>query len=171
MKNTIKFKMVLVAFSVLLFQGCIEEPLSIGEPFDKLNNLSGTWSLVSVVQNDEIAISKGFPSFVQSVDLTNRVGFTNYQLTLEVDASGKPATFLEMAGDSPSILGITSGNWSLDDPSTPTIVSFIEDSNTKVLEIGSYIGLSEGQLTLKVTKSQNSKPILSYVYQFQKITN
>jgi len=171
MKDSIKIKLTaLIVLIGFCLSACIEEPPEIGEPFDKVNNLSGTWSLTSVVQNDEVAISKGFPTYVQTVDLTERVGFGDYQLVLST-SNGEPSSFTEVTGTSPSILGVSEGSWSLDDPDTPTTVTFESGTESTVLEIATYVGITEGLLTLKITKTIGGTPTLSYVYNFEKITN
>lgn len=171
-ENKINIKII---FPVLIFgmllSGCIDDTPEIGTPFDRVSNLSGSWQLTSVIQNDEVAISKGFPEFVRSVDLTERGGFVDYQLVLELDADGNPSSFSELNNNSPSILGVSSGTWTVDDPDAPATIDFNTGEQSRVLEIGTYLGLREGSLTLKLTKKQDGKPALSYEYKFQQATN
>ena len=102
MKKLNKYKSLALTLVItaIALQGCIDEAPDIGEPFDRVNSLSGTWQLTSVVQNDEIAISRGFPAFVQSVDLTERIGFTDYELTLSINEEGKQGNFPGYFSDS-----------------------------------------------------------------------
>ncbi len=173
MKKLNKYKSLALTLVItaIALQGCIDEAPDIGEPFDRVNSLSGTWQLISVVQNDEIAISRGFPAFVQSVDLTERIGFTDYELTLSINEEGNPTNYTENRGTSPAILAIPTGSWSVDEPSAPSTITFSGEGGITVLEIGTYVGLLEGLLTLKLTKTQDGNPVLSYEYNFQKSAN
>lgn len=149
--------------------GCREEFEDIGEPFDRAEGISGTWNLVSVVQNDENAISKNFPAFVQTVDITARAGFTDYTLVLNQNAEGSPTTFEELNTDAPQIIGFSSGTWTIDDPEVPSEIIFQGGSGQEFkVSIATYIGLNEGRLILKKTRFENEKPVLSYVYEFEK---
>ncbi|MTI22286.1 DUF5004 domain-containing protein [Fulvivirga sp. RKSG066] len=162
-------KISILILMLTAFMGCREEFDDIGEPFDRASGISGTWTLSSVIQNDEGAISKGFPLFVQSLDITNRAGFSDYTLVLNQNEDGSPTTFEEQNTNAPSIIGISSGSWKLDDPEVPETITFSGDSGEEFkLTIRSYIGLNEGQLSLKLTRFSNGKPVLSYVYNFEK---
>lgn len=162
-------KISLVLLMIIALVGCREEFDDIGEPFDRAEGLSGTWTLVSVVQNDENAISKNFPVFVQSLDITSRAGFNDYTLILNQDADGTPTTFEELNTDAPSIIGASSGNWSIDDPELPEQVVFTSGSgSTFDANIATYIGLNEGRLVLRKTRFEEGNAVLSYVYTFEK---
>ncbi|MEP2772946.1 MAG: DUF5004 domain-containing protein [Fulvivirga sp.] len=162
-----RISILLLMITALL--GCREEFDDIGEPFDKASGISGTWTLSSVTQNDEEAISKGFPLFVQSLDITARAGFTDYTLVLNQNEDGAPTTFEEQNTSAPSILGMSSGIWVLDDPDVPERITFISDNDEQFeLIISTYIGLNEGQLSLKLTRFADEKPVVSYIYNFEK---
>ena len=172
MKNMMKkifINIALLVFGSLLATGCIEEYGGVGEPVDKVNELAGTWKLASVIQVDEDAVRKGFPAFVQTMDITEIFDYTDYTMNLEV-SGGAPSSFTIDRGNSPAIIGITSGPWTLDNLQAPTQIIF---ADSEALEFESYLELREGVLSLRFTRYQtNSKgeksAFLSYRYRFIK---
>ncbi len=172
MKNFLKYRYFVLCFTLVgvMLQGCIEDPPDIGEPFDRVSNLSGTWNLTEVIQNDEDAIRKGFPTFVQSLEVTELFPFTDLSLTLNVNEEGNPSTFTVTPGNSPNIFGAESGSWSLDDPDAPSEITF-EGGIT--IQLDTYLGLTEGVLNLKLTRFETRSDgsqvaFLSYDYEFVK---
>lgn len=170
MKTLIYKTKFLILAIALVTVGCIEESPSVGDPFDRVGGLSGSWQLTKIIQNDEDAIRKGFPVFAQSLDVTSMMSFTSYSLTLNVDGEGVPSTFEVSDGGAPNFIGATSGTWSLDDPSKPATISF---EGGEDFEIETYLGLTEGILSLKFTRYETTskgekKAFLSYEYQFTK---
>ena len=155
--------------AILVLGACRPEFGELGEPFDRTSGLSGTWSLVSVTQIDEKAVNKGYPSFVQSISLKDRAGLNDYQLILNQDEEGNPTTFEENAANSPAIIGISSGQWSVDNPSVPETITFSGGaSDNYQITIGTYLGLNEGGLSLRFTRVVDGDPIVSYEYTFEK---
>ena len=168
-KIIINSKYVILALSLML-AGCIEESPSVGKPFDRVGGLAGTWQLTKIIQNDEDAIRKGFPTTVQSLDVTALMSFTSYSLTLNVDEEGNPSTYVVNDGGAPNFVGSTGGSWELDDPLKPSNISF---ENGEVFDIETYLALTEGILSLKFTRYETNskgekKAFLSYQYQFTK---
>ncbi|TRX59542.1 DUF5004 domain-containing protein [Fulvivirga sp. M361] len=168
-KIYIPFVYLMLALSVLL-SGCIDDSPEIGEPFNRTSEIAGTWTLTKVMQNDEDAISKGFPAFVQSLEVTQLFPFEELVLSLGFDDQGNPSNFQVNPGDAPNIVDALEGTWTLDDMDAPSELQF-ENGNT--LNIETYLGLGDGILNLKLTRYQvNSKnekiPFLSYQYEFIK---
>ncbi len=160
---------ILIIFVLGLVFSCRPEFEDIGEPQGRSAGLSGTWNLVSVVQIDEKAVSKGYPDFVQRIDLTERAGFNTYQLVLNQNAAGNATTFEERDTDAPAIIGFDSGSWTLDDPEYPKVITFISENGQEfTMTVSTYLGLSEGELNLKFSRLADGEPIVTYQYKFVK---
>ncbi|MBK6267278.1 DUF5004 domain-containing protein [Marivirga sp. S37H4] len=160
---------ILIMFFLAAIASCRPEFEDIGEPVDRAAGLSGTWTLSSVIQVDEKAVSKGYPDFVQRIELTERAGFNDYQLVLNQSDSGNPSSFEERATDAPTILGISQGSWSLDDPDYPKEITFTNpEGGSFTLIVGTYLGLSEGELNLSFSRMVDEEPIVTYEYKFIK---
>ncbi len=172
MKKLNKYKSLALSLVITMvaLQGCIDEAPDIGEPFDRLSNLAGTWELQKLTLNDEDAVRKGFPAFVQSVDITNLYPFTDVSLTLNLDEEGNPSTFEVNTGGAPNYFGAESGSWSVDDLGAPAEINF---AGGNTIELTTYLGLTEGALTVKFvryeTRSNGDRvSFLSYEYEFVK---
>lgn len=160
---------ILILFILATIVSCRPEFEDIEEPEGRSSGLSGTWTLSSAVQVDEKAVSKGYPEFVQRIDLTERAGFNDYQIILNQNAEGNPTTFEERDTDSPAIIGFESGSWSLDDPDYPKEITFTNEAGESfTMVIGTYLGLSEGELNLSFSRMVDDEPIVTYEYKFVK---
>ncbi|QSE96239.1 DUF5004 domain-containing protein [Fulvivirga lutea] len=169
MKNIIKNKWTyMLAITLLVVTACSDdiEDLKLEPAESKTALLSGTWALTSVIQTDEDAVRKGFPEFVLREDITSLFDFTDLVLTLNADG-----TYSVTAGNSPNIVGSTSGTYSLDNQEFPSQILF---EGGRTIDIGTYEGLSEGVLTLKFVRYQRNSEgeitnaFLSYEYKFER---
>lgn len=88
----------------------LEDPLTL-----KPDLLEGTWTTTKVEQFDQEAINNGFPEEVQHIDITSIFPFEEFELQFTLDEEGRPDSFVITTGNSPNLLGITSGKWVLDD--------------------------------------------------------
>lgn len=138
---------------------------AIGGRDKVLPKLSGTWTLNRVIQNDNDAERKGFPMFAQTQDVTNDFPFSEFSITLNVDAAGSPTTYNIVTGNSPNIIGdVTSGNWTVDDVDFPSKILFDEVS----IELGSFAELNNGNMQFKLIRYLDEQSVVTYQYIFIK---
>lgn len=164
MKN---IKYLILAICMLSFWSCKPEKFEpITTDINVVKQMQGTWSLTSVVQVDENALKYSFP--YKQLDITNTYPFKDAVLTLVEDAQGNPTTFSIVHGNSPKILDINSGTWSLDDPQTPKTITLKNGTAQSQISITSYAGLKFGKLNIQRVKMLNGKPVLTYQYEFTK---
>ncbi len=165
MKIDIKYKWLLSLVLVGILASCSDdiEDLTLESPPEKASLISGTLTLSSIVQNDENAVSKGFPSFVQSIDLASRFDFSDFALELNEDGS-----FTLSSGGAPNFIGVESGTWSLDDPEFPETVTLNSGSNSIPLRVKTYNGLLEGEINLSFDREFDGKLVSSYQLTFEK---
>lgn len=167
MKNRNKITLLL-ALLLGALSGCIEEFGGVGEPFDRPTQMVGTWSVSKVMQVDDIAVEKGYPEFVQKVDITQKLPYQDYSIELKADGN-----FEVTLGSAPDIIGMTKGTWGFDNPKYPSRIKFTsEDGNsTTTLDIQGLNGLTEAEVPTinfqfsKYLKDGNSfKAFLTYGY-------
>jgi hypothetical protein len=162
--------LVLISLVLLCCQPDEFPALGAREPI--IPKLAGTWTLSKVVQRDNDAERKGFPSFAQLQDVTNDFAFRDFKLVLNVNGND-PSTFTVQTGNSPNIIGggITSGNWSVDDANYPSRVTFSGGSGTSI-ELGSFAGLSKGEMVFRLIRTQPKagvpEAVVTYQYSFTK---
>ncbi len=167
-----KTKNILYLLALIWTTSCSPEEFpEIGEPADRVSQLAGTWRVLSVIQRDDDAIRKGFPSNVREQDITNIFPYTDFNLTLEISGDA-PANFTVVQGNSPNLIGgFTSGTWALDNNTLPGMITFTEGSSSYDIEIGSFANI-ESTLILTVQrtllKSGVSESFITYEYIFTK---
>jgi hypothetical protein len=168
--NTIN---ILFGALVLMIASCQPDEFpGIGERETVVPKLTGTWTLTKVVQRDNDAERKAFPVFAQTQDITEDFPFSDFKITLNADASGTPTTFAIDKGDSPNIIGdVSTGSWTVDDLDFPSKLVFTGGSGATI-ELGSFTGLSNGEMILKLIRTQPKagKPeaVVTYQYSFTK---
>ncbi len=167
-----KLKNISYLLILLMVVSCYPEEFpEIGDPADRTSQLAGTWQITSVVQQDDDAIRKGFPSFVRERNITNEFSFTDFTITLAV-SGGAPAEFTVTEGGSPNIIGgLTGGTWALDNNKLPSTITFTEGSTTFDIALGSFANIkSTLVLTVQRTilKAGVPESFITYEYIFTK---
>jgi hypothetical protein len=132
-----------------------------------LTGLSGTWKLTKVTQTDEDALRKGFP--FQTLDLTSVFPYTDFKLTLSANGT-TPTTFTTTPGNSPKIIKLTSGNWTVDDPNYPKVITMANATDTARITLGSYPSATNPLLKVRLERrdAATNKLLISYSYEFTK---
>lgn len=168
MKNINKLITCFILAAVI-FAACRPEKFEeVGEPRDIPSSFAGTWKLTKATQKDEDAAKKGFP--YTTLDLAAIFPYTDYQLKLDVNSNGTLGNFTATPGNSPAIINLTSGTWSVDDGKAPTSIIFKQGSNTQAVTLGAYPIVSSNQkLTFRIEKKDGTgKVMISYTYEFTK---
>ncbi len=167
-KHTMKnFLILSIALITVLVFSCRPDTNGIvGEERSILSSLSGSWKLTKVTQTDEDAKRKGFP--YQTMDLTSLFPYSEFQLTLNV-ASGAASNFTTTPGNSPKVISLTSGSWTVDDPAFPKNITLTSGNTTEVVTLGGYPVTGSEKLVLKKEKKDASGKVqVSYNYEFTK---
>ncbi len=155
--------------SILLSTGVIiscenkVDDLTIGEPFDQVEGMGGTWNLLEVKIIDELTIEK------ESMDLS--AIFLSEPTTLSFDSETLTYT-IETPSDVPNFLG-EGGSWAFDNNDFPK--KLMLSTSTSNIELGAPIRTFDDKLIIKVTKTcivnEKVKPVLSYQYEFERVEN
>ncbi|MFT3826492.1 MAG: DUF5004 domain-containing protein [Chitinophagaceae bacterium] len=167
MKKNIQ-KLLPFLLLAMAFNSCKKDSYkSIGDPVSTLSSLAGTWKLSKVTQTDEDALRKGFP--YKTLDLTTTFAYTDFVLTLNV-SGGAPTTFTTTPGNSPKIIRLANGNWKVDDPKYPKVLTLTNATDTAKITLGSYPVGANTNLAISVSRNDAStgKLLVSYSYVFTK---
>jgi len=159
---------IVVMLATIVLVACKPDSIEdMGGKRDFLQSINGTWKLTKATQVDEDAAKKGFP--YQQLDITNLFPYTSFVITLNV-SGGAPTTFTTTPGTSPKIVKVNSGNWTVDNITTPKNIYLANGAATDTITLGGYpVGAST---TLKLIKEKRDKTtgklLISYSYEFAK---
>lgn len=155
-----------------LFTSCEPEKFEpIGEPFNKIDGIKGSWKITSVLQIDEVAVTKEL-AFTQ-LDITQFFDFSNYRITFNVDEANNPSTFEIVNPDNAPNFVVTSGKWTFDNVLYPSQVYLIK-VNAEMLPIDTtrieLVATPRDYLPLKYKYSRKSagEKLISYSYTFER---
>jgi hypothetical protein len=145
----------ILALSGLMMDACQPEAVKpLGEAFNRVQQLSGTWQIEKVEQIDTDAESKSFPRQIQRLDITNRipgVAFTDFKITFNTDASGNPSTFATTKG-SAIIDVLDAGTWAYNDPEFPSAIVLTKGDVQQQLDVASFANITSNKLILKLSR-------------------
>ncbi len=168
MKNTLKL-LIGCCLAGIVISGCQPEAhKDLGDPRDIVPSLAGTWKLTRAVQVDEDAARKGFP--YKELDITSLFAYTDFQLTFNVNGSA-PSTFATVTGSSPALIKLTEGDWTVDDPQYPKVITLKNGATTETVTLGAYPVGANSTLKLRAERrdaSAGDKLLISYTYEFAK---
>lgn len=172
MNRIFKITTLIVLAGVWLTACRPEKFKEVGTPSAAVSSLVGTWKLSKVIQTDEDAKSKGFTYGqinIQQMDLTNVFPYADFKLTLNANGS-TPTTFTATPGNAPKIIKLTSGNWLLDDPAYPKVITMANATDTAKITLGSYPSGEMPVLKVRLERRDAStgKLLISYSYEFTK---
>jgi len=160
-----------MAFCALVSIRCTREEFnSVPTAGDVLTSLNGSWVVRNVTQTDEAAAGKSSPYI--SMDITSLFPYTEYKLTLNSTAGATTGTFTAVPGNAPPVIPFNTGNWEVDDPKYPQVITFTNGSQEIEMRIDSYPTSFNPAFKLKRTKldmeSNELAPAISYEYEFVK---
>jgi len=134
MKTKFIYTIVLTWVITIFLGGCIEEFGETGEPFNRTEQVVGTWTVTKVVQRDLLTENPLFETY----DITSLFDFAQYSVTLNADGTFSVAN----TGNAPDFV-LTSGTWVLDDPDRPATILLTGQDSTSVLNFRSLNTLTE----------------------------
>jgi len=165
--NKIRFIVIAFLASTMFFACKPEAYKEVGEPANNIIAVTGSWQLAKVVQVDKDAENKGFP--FKEADLTSLFPYTEFRLTLN-SANGAPTTFTTTPGNSPRIITLASGTWSVDDIKTPKVITLTSGSTSQKITLGAYPNAVSRRLKVSLERrsTADDKLLIGYSYEFVK---
>jgi hypothetical protein len=151
--------------SMLLF-GCRPDNFKpVGEANNYMALIPGTYKLTSVVQSDVKALKNNYP--YKSLDVTSLFPYADFEITLNSNGSA-PGAFTTKKGNSPDVIRLASGNWSVDNMEAPKTMYFVNGTDSVKIEIANYTGFRNNKLNLRLVKYLDGKAVTNYDYEFTK---
>lgn len=135
-------------------------------PITRYEKIIGTWKLNTLIQSDEIA--KTTNGTLKELNLYSKFNFKNFVITFHGDEANNPTSY-EVTGDVPELFA-KSGFWTLDSPFTTGKVAKLylygDQEKTQLLDALDVVTVpgSTNVLELKLVRSSNGIPFLSYLY-------
>ncbi len=131
--------------------------------------LNGTWTVKSVTQFDREASDNGFPVEIQKRDITTLFPFTQYKVTFNLQADGRPGAFEVVPGTSPNFLTLNKGVWSLDDYVFATKITLTSPSDVNASSFRIKV-LNSNSIKLQVVRNDaaDNTEYSYYEYEFTK---
>ena len=151
---------------LFLTKGCIDDIKPIGEPFDKLEAINGTWKLIEVIQIDEIDDDEAS----KRLDVSSILIGTD-PAEFSIDSGSKSYTI--ETGTSRLVIA-SSGSWSFDDDEFPSEIIL---NNMEVLKMQSSIRPFDTELRVLYTRPKGDcldvnfadlEGYISYEYVFER---
>lgn len=162
LKTTQKSLIALLAFALLL-PACKEKiEGEIGEPYDKVAGMNGTWELTNFIQkdlNNPIKEERDLSSFyiqdgITPLQLTFDSNDRSYDVALEV---GK------------NYFG-TGGTWGFDDDLYPSNVILFDDTDTLQFDLGRMVRTFDNTLSIELPRGCDlgtADAVETVVYKFE----
>lgn len=168
MKRTHRTLLLLAAAALIVVQACRPKPEGeLGDPYNKVEGLAGSWTLQSVVQTDEKAPDK------RQLDLSNYY-LDNGGATIIFDKNNQ--TYTTDFGSGKNFFG-SNGSWEMEnsqfaqfDNLYPDVLWLISDGDSLELTLGQPVRSFDSQLYLRLERKCLDEGVLkvrsSYEFEF-----
>lgn len=153
--------------------GCKKDDYApVGESYAITSeSLVGSWKLTSVTEIDEAAVYLGYPTAVQSEDITDAYPFDTYEIAFAANEDKVSGSYtVANTNDAPVFLS-GSGNWKFYDPNGPRQLKMVAtgSQDTVFVDFPSAYLKSQNKLALSFSrKGTDGKAYLTYKYIFSR---
>lgn len=161
MKRKITYALLWAFVSTGAFMGC--KPTTegeLGEPFDKVKGMTGTWELASFTQKDmnsPIKEVRDLSSFYIDGIVT--------PLQLSFEEAGNYSVALEMGKN---YFG-EGGMWMFDDPDYPSLLELHTATDTLVYNLGSMVREFDRTMKIEYRRSCGGSATSIYTFEFNRL--
>ena len=160
-KTTYTIAALTLLCGIWLFPGCKPETTGeIGEPFDLIAGLTGTWELASFTQQDmnsPVKETRDLSHFYLNGIVT--------PLQLNFESGGEYAVAIEMGKN---YFG-TGGYWGFDDPVYPSYLELMTSEDTLVYNLGRMVRESDQVLDIEYRRLCGSSETVIYTFSFNRL--
>lgn len=144
-------------FIALSSGACEDETYEFGEPFSKIEGITGEFILTKVIQADE-----------RSTNLDNTFDISEFFIgstPAVLSFNGSDFSYTLSPGTAPNFLGGTSGSWKFDDNDFPTQI-LLGSGTPVILDLDRTIRSIDNTLEFRVSRYCSGKAGVSYQYVF-----
>lgn len=175
MKKLITISLVVIIALSLFATSCKKiDYAPIGENISLEQNLLGKWKLDSVIQFDKIAVDKGFPGFVQRLNITPLFAYNTLGVEFKDGGTGKAGTYVFTNPGNAPTFAAPSGNWSLFEDRGAFRLTLADNKRADSLDFAKAFRVSENKLALRfnraffATGTQSQKVFTYYDFNFSR---
>lgn len=144
---------------------------SAGEAISLQKNLIGNWKLDSIVQVDQSAVDKGFPLYVQRLNITSLLPFSNITAVFTDGGTGNTGTYTFTNPGNAPLFFPASGTWTFVDNGGPVRVKLNNASRADTIDFARAYRSTDNKLALRYNRSfytGTKKVFLYYDFNFSK---
>lgn len=164
-RSKMKYTLLILA-TVILYAGCKPEiEGELGEPFDKLKGLEGTWRITTFSQLDENNPVK------EERDLSEFY-IVDGEEPMRITLSAASMTYTTAPGPGKNYFG-DGGTWMLDNPQYPSYITFHSATDTMQFNLGSIVREFDTRMTIELPRycddgAGNLTPTVVYKFGFER---
>lgn len=142
----------------------------IGESITLEKNLIGSWKLDSIVEVDQLAVDKGFPAFVQKLNITALFPYANMTASFTDGGTGKAGSYVFTNPGNAPLFFAPSGNWNYFDNAGPVRIRLAGTNRTDSLDFAKAFRVSDNKLSIRYNRRfyANNKIFLYYDFNFSR---
>ena len=125
----------------------------IGESISVEKNLIGNWKLDSIIQVDQTAADKGFPTFVQKLNITTLFPYNTVSVKFTDAGTGLSGTYaFTNPGNAPLFVAPT-GNFSFFENGASQRLKLVGTTRTDSIDFAKAYRVSENKLALRYNRA------------------
>ena len=136
----------------------------VGETISLEKNLIGSWKLDSVIQIDKVALDKGFPAFVQRLNITPLFAYSTLGVTFTDAGTGKAGTYSFTNPGNAPIFVETAGSWSSFEQGGPIRIKLMGTNRTDSIDFSKAYRVSDNKLAIRYNRAFFSGTKKTFVY-------
>lgn len=125
----------------------------VGESISLQKNLIGNWKLDSIVQFDQSAVDKGFPAFVQRLNITPLFPYNTVSVRFTDGGTGSTGTYaFTNPGNAPLFVAPT-GNFSFFENGGSERLKLVGTGRTDSIDFAKAFRASDNKLALRYNRA------------------
>ena len=172
MKKIITTCFVAVIVLTLFTVSCKKISYSeIGENISLQDNLAGNWKLDSIIQIDQTAVDKGFPRFVQRLNITSLFPYNTLSVKFTPGSSKSAGAYAFSNPGNAPIFVAAAGNYNFFDNGGAERLKLVGTNRTDSLDFSKAFRVSDNKLALQYNRAfftGSKKVFVSYSFNFSR---
>ena len=125
----------------------------IGEAISLQKNLIGNWKLDSIIQVDQTAVDKGFPGYVQKLNITSLFPYSTVGVKFTDGGTGNAGTYLFTNPGNAPLFVAQSGNYSFFDNGGAERLKLAGTNRTDTIDFAKVYRPADNKLALRYNRA------------------
>jgi hypothetical protein len=154
MKKLITAALAFIIFAAIVTSSCKKmEYDEIGDSISLQKNLIGNWKLDSIIQTDQNAVDKGFPAFVQKLNITSLFPYNTVAAAFTDNGNNGGTFTFTNPGNAPLFVSGNSGSYNFIDNGGPVRVRLTVGAKSDTLDFGKAYRTTDNKLALRYNRA------------------